>query len=286
MKSILAILILLTSLLPLNAQMLCGTAGENGTITLTAPPGNTFVNIQFASYGTPNGSCGSFTIGACHSANSQAIVQGIFLGQNSASINATNTVFGDPCGGTVKRLYIQAIYSTTLPLRLISFTAQKTDGGNVRLDWVSENEISTSDFVIERSTDGVLFEAAGSVVAKGSGKNSYSFTSIVSGSTLATPTSFYRIKMIDLDGKYQYTNIVRINNNAAEAKLSVFPNPSASSITIINNSKQEGFITNNIGQRIKSISLINGNQTVNINRWPSGIYFIKTAEEVVKFIKK
>ena len=92
--------------------------------------------------------------------------------------------------------------------------------------------------------------------------------------------------MIDLDGKYQYTNIVRINNNAAEAKLSVFPNPSASSITIINNSKQEGFITNNIGQRIKSISLINGNQTVNINSWPSGIYFIKTAEEVVKFIKK
>jgi len=70
------------------SQVICGTANENGTVTLTAPPNNTFTSIEFASYGTPNGGCNSFVLGTCHAANSQSIVEGVFIGQNSASIAA------------------------------------------------------------------------------------------------------------------------------------------------------------------------------------------------------
>lgn len=162
------------------AQVICGTANEGGSITLTAPPNNRFTSIEFASYGTPNGTCGSFTTGGCHAANSMTIVEGVFLGQNSATINATNGVFGDPCGGTVKRLYIQARYSATLPLTLISFTAQNTGPGKIRLNWASEDEKNTSRFIVEKSTDGNLFEQVGEVAAAGSGSNNYSFTDIIS----------------------------------------------------------------------------------------------------------
>ncbi len=81
-----------------NAQVLSGTANENGIVTLTAPPGNVFTSVEFASYGTPNGACNSFTIGGCHAANSIAIVSAALVGMSSANISATNAVFGDPCG--------------------------------------------------------------------------------------------------------------------------------------------------------------------------------------------
>ena len=281
MKKTFAVFMLFISA-KINAQMLCGTTNENGTITLTAPGSNTFIRIDFASYGTPNGSCGSFTLGACNAANSKTIVEGIFLGQNSGSINATNTVFGDPCGGTPKRLYIQAIYSSALPLSLISFTARKVEG-QVKLAWSSDNETNTLQFVIEKSTDGVLYEAIGSVPAMGSGRHSYNFTDIT---TSMVPIYYYRIKMMDADSKFKYTNILSIKNGEAQVKLSVFPNPSTDLVTIVSSIKQIAFITNNIGQPIKNVSLIDGSQTINMATWPSGIYFIKIASEVVKLVKK
>lgn len=282
MKIIFTLQILLIAIYS-NAQVLCGTANEGGTITLTAPSGKVFISIDFASYGTPNGTCGSFTTGGCHATNSQSICSGIFVGQNSASIGANNGVFGDPCGGTPKRLYIQATYSSTLPLTLISFTAQKTGQDKVKLAWSAENEINTSHFEIERSSDGLVFGIIGLVTASGSGSNSYSF---INTSLSFNASYYYRIKIMDKDGKYQYSNIVRTDNNVSSVKLSLFPNPATDFITISSNQKQEVCITNSTGLTIQNYHLISGNQTINISSWPSGIYFIKTESEVVKFIKK
>jgi hypothetical protein len=265
----------------LNAQTLCGTANEGGSVTLTAPPGNIILSINFASYGTPNGSCGSFTTGACHALTSALVCSAAFVGQNSASINATNGVFGDPCVGTGKRLYVQATYGSILPLTLISFTSKKIEQDKVRLEWRSDHEMNSSRFVIERSEDAVLFEATGSVTATGNG-DSYSFTDIIS---TGVSTYYYRLKMIDSDGRIQFSNIVRINNTGAKEKLSVFPSPSNNLITVSCGRQQQASVLNNTGQLIQRISLINGSQTINIATWNPGIYFIKTKEGVLKFMK-
>ncbi|MBK9358597.1 MAG: hypothetical protein IPN08_14650 [Bacteroidales bacterium] len=88
----------------------CATATENATATVTAPAGKVIVHILFASYGTPNGTCGAFTYGACNAASSFTIVENYLLGNNSGAIPATNGVFTDPCVGTLKRLYVEAVY--------------------------------------------------------------------------------------------------------------------------------------------------------------------------------
>jgi len=88
---------------------ICGTADEGGTVSLTAPPGSTFTSVDFASYGSPAGICSSFATGGCHALNSLSVVQGYVIGKTgTVTIPATNAVFGDPCVGTVKRLYVQA----------------------------------------------------------------------------------------------------------------------------------------------------------------------------------
>lgn len=92
---------------------LCGETNEGGTITLTAPVGAVFTSIPFASYGTPNGTCGNYTFGGCHASNSSSVVSALAIGQNNFSILANNGTFGDPCAFTAKRMYIEAVYNNT-----------------------------------------------------------------------------------------------------------------------------------------------------------------------------
>lgn len=86
----------------------CSTASEDGTISLTAPAGMVFNRRDFSSYGTPNGGCGSFSIGGCNSDSSNGWSGPI--GNNSASVGANNGTWGDPCRGTQKRMYVQFTY--------------------------------------------------------------------------------------------------------------------------------------------------------------------------------
>lgn len=104
---------------------ICGTAGENGTLVMTAPDGKIFTSITFASYGSPTGTCGSFAIGGCHTSNSKSIVEGLLIGQNSVTIASNNNTFGDPCVGTVKTLAVEAVYgdlpTTILPAPIVHY---------------------------------------------------------------------------------------------------------------------------------------------------------------------
>ncbi len=90
----------------------CGTADEEASATLTCPEGSTITSIDFASFGTSTGDCGSFATSECNAADSQAVVEAACLGQSSCSVEATNETFGgDPCSFTVKYLNVQATCS-------------------------------------------------------------------------------------------------------------------------------------------------------------------------------
>ncbi|XP_078440385.1 beta-galactosidase 8 [Wolffia australiana] len=65
-------------------------------------------SIEFASFGTPTGKCGSFNLGDCHSENSLAIVKKGCVGMRSCSLDVSSGYFGDPCEGVVKSLAVEA----------------------------------------------------------------------------------------------------------------------------------------------------------------------------------
>ncbi|WP_198536975.1 BspA family leucine-rich repeat surface protein [Salegentibacter sediminis] len=85
--------------------------GEGQNLSITLPAGKVVTAVNFASYGTPTGGEGDYALGWCHAANSQQIVESYALGKNSFTIPATNEVFGDPCVGTVKKLFVAVSYS-------------------------------------------------------------------------------------------------------------------------------------------------------------------------------
>jgi hypothetical protein len=86
------------------------TSGEGSNLTLSAPDGSVFTNVLFASYGTPTGSNGLYRTSQCDAQSSISEVEAVFIGATSGTIAADNGVFGDPCGGTPKRLTIVLKY--------------------------------------------------------------------------------------------------------------------------------------------------------------------------------
>lgn len=105
----------------LGNDMVWAVANEGWDLSLTAPGGGAFTDVVFASYGNPDGFSGEFTQNWCHATNSISKVAEAFVGKTSATIASTNAVFGDPCGGTYKRLAVVLRYAggtpptTTLP---------------------------------------------------------------------------------------------------------------------------------------------------------------------------
>jgi hypothetical protein len=79
---------------------------ENTVASFSCPGGSAIVNVTFASFGTPSGTCaGGFALGACHAASSRSVVEAACLGLGACTVQASDAAFGgDPCNGVVKRL--------------------------------------------------------------------------------------------------------------------------------------------------------------------------------------
>ncbi|KAL7201941.1 hypothetical protein ACSBR1_033602 [Camellia fascicularis] len=78
-------------------------------LSLECPfPNQVISSINFASFGTPRGTCGSFSHGQCSSTTALSIVQKACIGSKSCSIGVSIDTFGDPCVGMTKSLAVEA----------------------------------------------------------------------------------------------------------------------------------------------------------------------------------
>jgi hypothetical protein len=106
----------------------------------------------------------------------------------------------------------------TLPIKLISFT-QRIQNNKVILNWeISEGEDGSS-FETQKSNDGNNFYAINSQLGDMQ-KKLFSFID----PNLASSISYYRLKMVDKNGKVTYSDVLRVSNNK-DATISVYPNP-------------------------------------------------------------
>ncbi|ONI10286.1 hypothetical protein PRUPE_4G038600 [Prunus persica] len=83
---------------------------QNPEVQLTCERGWHITSINFASFGTPIGKCGTFALGACN-ADILSIVQQACLGQEGCSIPISTATLGDPCPGVPKCLAVEALCS-------------------------------------------------------------------------------------------------------------------------------------------------------------------------------
>ena len=114
-----------------------------------------------------------------------------------------------------------------LPLTLLSFDAEKK-GGKVETKWQTEQEVNTDYFEVERSTNGVHFASIGQVKATGlKQKSNYS---LMDNTPPQYNTLYYRLKMLDKDGTFEYSKVKSISSKASKGDIKIYPNPISNTI--------------------------------------------------------
>jgi len=184
-----------------------------------------------------------------------------------------------------KGIYFKGFdYAAFLPVKYSSFGASAANG-TVTLNWVTENEINNKYFEIERSFNGTDFKTVGLTldgINAGNGSKSYAFkdnSTDLAGATVI----YYRLKQVDNDGRFTYSNIliVRMQATADGVKMQVSPNPFVENLNIrftasANGTAQLQLINVN-GQKIVTQQVIvsKGNNTMQlqgISKLNPGIY--------------
>ena len=108
-----------------------------------------------------------------------------------------------------KGAFISDLYTLHLPLNLISFTG-KNSGIYNDLNWKTTSEVNVLNFELERSTDGNNYSKIDVIPAKNNASGAdYNYRDNIL-SIQNSPTVFYRLRMVDLDGQYRYSNVVNI----------------------------------------------------------------------------
>jgi hypothetical protein len=167
------------------------------------------------------------------------------------------------------------------PVILSNFGIQRNNNNEVSASWQTQQESGSSRFEIERAYDNASFERIGTVMAAGSSSITKIYT-FSDKSNSSRDISFYRIKMIDKDGAFSYTETKSVKGSGATADIVVFPNPCRGNarITITELSEpMEVQLMDVSGRLVKSVTLTNSN-TAEIYNLQKGSYFVRIAGKI------
>jgi hypothetical protein len=119
-------------------------------------------------------------------------------------------------GVIVDDVELSAVSASSLPVQWISFIAERK-GNNTLLSWKTSSEINNAFFIVERSLNGANFDSIGLVSANSFKTYSYNDNNAQPG------THYYRLKQVDIDGKFSYSKVLMIKTANNGEELKVFP---------------------------------------------------------------
>lgn len=179
--------------------------------------------------------------------------------------------------------------TSTLPVVCTQFDAKQVQN-NVRLTWITTQETNNAGFNIERSTNGIIFETIGYVLATTASASNHTYQ-FLDAQLTNTTKYYYRIKQIDKDNRstficttkfIQFTNVI--------SAVSIFPNPSSNYFTLssnyTSNDKATLKVTDVNGRLLLQTNITSSSQRVDISQLQPGTYIVVvTSNNMVKNLK-
>ncbi len=168
----------------------------------------------------------------------------------------------------------KATQNIPLPVTFLGFIAREMNDGSHKLLWNVDEEINVRGYEVESSNDGINFIKIGYVPA--SSKSNYSF--IINESIKGI--KYFRVRNIDIDNRFKYTGVIRIQNTSELSNIKLYPVP-ATDILYLEHKKQNEraaiSVINMDGKTlIQTYSQPGSYQTsIYVNQLPAGIYMIK-----------
>jgi hypothetical protein len=257
-----------------NTSIITGVAA--GIITYVTYPPASVADVN----GNPNIDCAyqctAGNQGGCNTASQVAHYFGTTLG---GTLRAHTIQYGCWAGAT-HNLSTTGTCCLVVPLgvSLASFDVQQEEQ-RAHLMWKTDSEINNDYFVVERSTNGQNWEEIDQVAGSGTStiENTYeSFDKLH-----LNRNTYYRIKQVDFDGAYTYSDIRTIAFKSETFELLFYPNPNNGSLHFVNShllSKPIGVqIFDLLGKRVidKVCAFDNINFTLDLHELTNGTYTIR-----------
>ncbi len=181
---------------------------------------------------------------------------------------------------------------TPLPVNLLDFSAHFKGQNNVELIWATASEINNSHFEIQQSIDAENFKTIGIIEGTGNSNIIHNYNFVLENDEEFI--TYYRLKQIDFDGKYSFSEIISINPNQTNLEnIEIYPNPFANEISINFNTQLTSItrveIRNSVGVLIreKEIDINNSNFKIELNEELSaGIYFMVISNDKETIVRK
>lgn len=272
------------------------TALQNGTASITLTPNSSFDAVMLGY----SGNCGSLTNITCADATANGGTETLNFTNLVAGQTYYFRIYGYGGAGTENNFSLSAS-GAALPVGFAGFKAE-LQNGTVLLSWNTINETNNAGFGIERSADGVNFSNLLFIVSKAENGNStatnnYQFTD----KRILNGNNFYRLKQIDKDGKFIYSNVLVVKSlRSQQLEIgAIYPNPVKNQLTAIVNTLTNQKATISVSDLSGKIltqqnTLLNsGANTIHINvqHLSTGNYIIKVIDAsgvtaVTKFVKQ
>jgi hypothetical protein len=227
-----------------------------------------------------------------------AVTTNLTINNTGNAIGLFNNYQNEPVGGGITDQTLTApvnIINVPLPVELSSFTS-KFFNDKIQLNWVTKTEVNNYGFNVERRINEGEWNSIGFIEGHGNSNSpkeySYSDKDLFAGGS----DFQYRLKQIDTDGQFEYSDIVELEVVPTQFELSQnYPNPFNPSTTIRFSLPQATQIKinlyNMIGEKIATIAeglYETGNHkiTFNASNLPSGAYIYRIESSEFVQVKK
>jgi hypothetical protein len=162
---------------------------------------------------------------------------------------------------------------TVLPVRWVGVQVSANNKNQVFVNWQVADEINNKGYHVEMSFDGQAWMDLGFVPAKASTSRevAYDFNFMKK----MTGLTYFRIKQLDIDGKFSYSWVKKLDM-AAQDEPFIWPNPVSNAFNILakeNNANVH--VVNVAGHVVKTIRLKSGVNQVDVSNLAKGIYTVR-----------
>lgn len=164
-----------------------------------------------------------------------------------------------------------------LPVKIGFFELQKA-GNSVKLNWITEQETNSKEFIVERSANSNSWTTITSIPAAGNSqvKKSYSTTDL----SPLKGINFYRLKQVDINNRSEYSQIKSIAFSTTNVLIT--PNPASDKVNIYfdnNNRNVKIELFDHAGRLVNIQHSRLSHATINTSSFSKGTYILRITDE-------
>lgn len=190
----------------------------------------------------------------------------------------------DECVGTTTLDFTVIIDCSALPVEFLSFEAHELENREVLLAWATASEQNNDHFVIQRSIEGSEWQDIGILAGAGTTSQTNYYVHRDSQIPERVQGLYYRIKQVDTNGDYDFSETRFVTLTTEGLPLSVHPNPSSDLINVQGIQDGAYQLYDPQGRLIERRNS-NSSDQFNIQHLSPGVYTIKSGRTIVRFLK-